>query len=232
MCSSASFLSAQSKLLSPKEFLGYEPGDRFTPHDRTVAYFTHTAEVLPNAALYSYGKTYEQRPLVYLVISSPENFARLEEIRLNNLRRTGLLPGDPSPDDVAIVWLSYNVHGSEASSMEAAMETLYALADPANEEASEWLKSTLVIIDPCVNPDGRDRYANFHRQYPHFGDNVQPVQGFAGFKANQALNNSLLLGIEKKGEGEIIYFVDNPLFRSFSENGKMLFANAVFIAGE
>jgi len=61
---------------------------------------------------------------------------------------------------------------------------------------------------------------------------VKPVQGFAGFKANQALENSLVFGVEEKGSGEIIYMVDNPLFRSFWENGKMLFANAVFMVGQ
>lgn len=171
-------LFAQNKLLSPKDFLGYEPGDRFTSHYQTVAYFRHIAEVLPNAALSSYGETYEHRPLVYFVISSPENFARLEEIRLNNLRRAGLQNGTPSQDNIAIVWLSYNVHGNEASSMEAAMETVYALADPTNEKTREWLKNTIVIMDPCVNPDGRDRYANFYSQY----GNQPPNPGQDGFE--------------------------------------------------
>jgi hypothetical protein len=66
---------------------------------------------------------------------------------------------------VAIVWMSYNVHGNEANSMEAAMQTLYELADPNNVRSREWLKNTVVIIDPCINPDGRDRYANFYNMY-------------------------------------------------------------------
>ena len=65
----------------------------------------------------------------------------------------------------------------------------------------------------------------------YFKDTVRPVQGFAGFKANKALENSLLVGIEESGKGQVIYFVDNPLFRSFWEDGKMLFANAVFVVG-
>ena len=65
--------SAQEKLLSPAEFLGYELGDRFTLHQRVVEYFHHVAAVMPNARVVSYGKTYEQRPLVYLVITSSEN---------------------------------------------------------------------------------------------------------------------------------------------------------------
>ena len=156
---------AQEKLLSPEQFLGYDLGERFTLHSRVVDYFRHVAAALPNAELYLYGHTYENRPLNYLVITSPENFKSLEEIRVNNLKRTGLADGKPSEDKIAILWLSYNVHGNEASSMEASMLTLYELANPQNTKTKKWLENTVVIIDPCVNPDGRDRYANFYNQY-------------------------------------------------------------------
>jgi hypothetical protein len=66
----------------------------------------------------------------------------------------------------------------------------------------------------------------------YFKSPVKPVQGFAGFKANRTLENSLLVGTEDLGHGKVIYFVDNPLFRSFWEDGKMLFANAVFMVGQ
>ncbi len=161
---SADVINAQ-KLLSPKEFLGYELGDRFTMHYRVMDYFNHVAEVMPNVELKQYGKTYEHRPLVYAVVTSPENFKDLEQIRLNNLRRTGLAEGAPVGDKKAIIWLSYNVHGNEASSLEASMLTLYELANASNIKSQEWLKNTVVILDPCINPDGRDRYANFYNQY-------------------------------------------------------------------
>lgn len=156
---------AQDKLLTPAEFLGYELGDRFTLHQRMVDYFNHVATVMPNAERFPYGQTYEGRALFYLAITSEENFKKLEDIRLDNLKRTGLAEGRQSEEKTAIIWLSYNVHGNEASSMEAAMLTLYDLADPANAKTKEWLKNTVVIIDPCINPDGHDRYANFYNQY-------------------------------------------------------------------
>jgi hypothetical protein len=53
------------------------------------------------------------------------------------------------------------VHGNEPSSSEAAMLTLYALVDPNNAQTKEYLKNTVVVIDPCLNPDGRDRYVNW-----------------------------------------------------------------------
>lgn len=58
---------------------------------------------------------------------------------------------------------------------------------------------------------------------------VRPVQGFAGYRINSTPANSLVFGVEEKGRGEIVYLVDNSLFRCFWENGKLLFANAVFM---
>ena len=159
------FVANAQKLLSPDEFLGYKLGDRFTPHYRMVDYFTHVSETMPNVEFKQYGETFEHRPLMYAVITSQENFKNLEQIRTDNLKRTGLKEGTPSGDKKAIVWFSYNVHGNEASSLEASMQTLYELANPANANAQEWLKNTVVILDPCINPDGRDRYVNFYTQY-------------------------------------------------------------------
>lgn len=174
-------LSAQSNLKSPEEFLGYTLGDRFTAHNRAVDYFTYVANQLPNVDLVTYGETYEHRPLVYVVITSPENFKNLEAIRQNNLKRAGEVSGSPSSDKKAIVWMSYNVHGNEASGMEAALQTLYELANPMNSKTQTWLKNTVVILDPCINPDGRDRYANFYRQY----GNMIPNASEDAFEQNE-----------------------------------------------
>jgi hypothetical protein len=113
--------------------------------------------------LEQYGETYEGRPLLLAYIASPGNMEHLETIRLNNLRLAGMTRDKIAPDDnaPAIVWLSYNVHGNEPSSSEAAMKTLYELVNPDNAKAKEWLQHTVVIIDPCINPDGRDRYVNW-----------------------------------------------------------------------
>jgi hypothetical protein len=167
------FINAQTKLQSPAEFLGYELGDRFTRHHRVVEYFKHIDDVATNVQVQQYGETYEYRPLIYAIIASPDNFRNIEQIRLDNLKRTGLMAGTPSTK-VAIVWLSYNVHGNEANSMEAAMKTIYELVNPDNAKTKEWLKNTVIIMDPCINPDGRDRYANFFNQYGNLPANADP----------------------------------------------------------
>ena len=144
---------------NPSEFLGYELGSQFSRHADVVNYFSHVAENSPMVAYHTYGKTNERRPLTYAVISSEENLSNLEKIRADHLKNAGIGDGSPAPN-IAIVWLSYNVHGNEASSTEASMKTLYHLIT----EKKDWLKNTVVIIDPCVNPDGRDRYANWYNQ--------------------------------------------------------------------
>jgi hypothetical protein len=164
---------AQQQLKSPSEFLGYDLGDRFTRHHAVVDYFKHVDAAMVNVQLIQYGETYEKRPLVVAIIASPENFAQLEQIRQDNLKRAGMLSGQPSTK-VGIVWLSYNVHGNEANSTETSMKTLYELVNPTNAKTKEWLKNTVVIIDPCINPDGRDRYANFYNQYGNAQPNADP----------------------------------------------------------
>ncbi len=172
---------------SPDEFLGYSLGDRFTRHHEMVAYFNYVDTQLGHVQATEYGKTYEDRPLIYTIIASPENFSKLEEIRQDNLKRTGLVQGTPSANKIALVWLSYNVHGNEASGMEASMKTLYELV--STERGKEWLKNTVVIMDPCINPDGRDRYANFNNMYSNTtpnptGDAAEHREPWPGGRAN------------------------------------------------
>jgi len=146
---------------SPSDFLGYEIGTQFSRHHQVIDYFKSVANALPKQVkLEQYGSTNERRPLYVTYISSEDNIKNLETIRENNLKNTGLLDGSPSSTDVAIVWLSYNVHGNEASSTEAAMLTLYKLLT----ERKDLLENTVVIIDPCINPDGRDRYVNWYNE--------------------------------------------------------------------
>jgi uncharacterized membrane protein len=60
-------------------------------------------------------------------------------------------------------------------------------------------------------------------------NNTKPVAGFAGSDAQKKIANTLIFGVEDLGKGQIIYMVDNPLFRGFWENGKLFFANALFM---
>ena len=146
-------------LQTPSQFLGYEIGSRFTRHHKVIDYFKYVSKNSSNVELEKYGETNEHRPLYVSYISSKENILNLENIRKSNLSQAGIIAGG-SNNKISIVWLSYNVHGNEASSTEAAMLTIYELVTTKQR----WLKNTVVIIDPCLNPDGRDRYVNWYQQ--------------------------------------------------------------------
>ena len=167
------FVSAQVQ--SPETFLGYKPGTQYTPHFKSINYFNHVAAAAPAMVkLQHYGQTNEGRPLIAVFISLEENINNLENIRKNNLRLANMATDKAAPveNTPVIVWLSYNVHGNEASSSEAAMLTLYELVNPANTKTKEWLKHSVVVIDPCMNPDGRDRYVNWFNSV--VGKNYNP----------------------------------------------------------
>ena len=152
---------------SPSEFLGYELGTEFTRHHEVVDYYTYLAnEVSDRVLLKSYGKTNERRPLLLAYISSANNIKNLETIRTEHLKNT---TGEGQPN-VAIVWLSYNVHGNESVSTEASMQTIYELLT----NKANLLENTVVIIDPCINPDGRDRYVNWYNENKNTPNNVDP----------------------------------------------------------
>ena len=159
----SSVLFAKAQTQTPDQYLGYPLGSRFTVHQKVVDYFKYVATKHPNIKLLNYGKSNEGRELFVAVISSEANMNNLENIRLNNVAMSNASKNVDLSKQPAILWLSYNVHGNEASSTETAMKMIYTLSQAASSNIKQWLNNTVVIIDPCLNPDGRDRYVyNFN----------------------------------------------------------------------
>jgi Zinc carboxypeptidase len=158
---------AQKGLQTPDEFLPHQLGEQFTPHHLLTDYFEYVAANAPaTVKLERYGNTNEARPLQVAMFSSPENMARLEQIRLNNMSIAGMSNdnGKGNPLNApAIVWLNMSVHGNEPSGAECSMLLAWQLATQTDASIKEWLKNTVVIIDPSCNPDGYDHYTSWYR---------------------------------------------------------------------
>jgi zinc carboxypeptidase/biotin protein ligase-like protein len=152
---------------SPDQVLGYPLGAKFTPHYRILAYLDSLDRASNRVMMEQYGTTEEGRPLVLLAISDPQNLARRAEIQaaylqLADPRRANDARARKMADDLPVaVWLSFNIHGNEASSSEAAMGVAYRLAAAQDPPLQDLLKHVVVLIDPCLNPDGRDRYVQW-----------------------------------------------------------------------
>jgi hypothetical protein len=151
-------------LSSPESFLGYNLGDKFTYHHEVIRYFETVDAQSDFVKLEKYGSSVEGRPLLVAYVSSPANLNRLEEIRKSNIAKTGMTKESQLGDQPVIVWLSYNIHGNEAVSSETAMKTLHELVANATGKYKEWLNKVVVVIDPCLNPDGHQRYVQFYTQ--------------------------------------------------------------------
>jgi hypothetical protein len=162
-------------LQSPTTFLGYGPGEQFTPHHRVVDYVRHVAEHSPRVTHRRYGTSVEGRPLLLATITTPNNQNRIETLRRDNLKRAGVAEGEPQGEPTALVWLSYGVHGNESVSTEAALRTLYALGNPQNTRTGGWLDNTVVLLDPVLNPDGRARYVQWYKRMVGDRANARPA---------------------------------------------------------
>ncbi|MEO6148591.1 MAG: M14 family metallopeptidase [Mucilaginibacter sp.] len=217
ICVWAVLTASAQKIQSPAEFLGYKLGTQFTSHQHITDYVNYIAKAAPgNVKLVEYGSTNEGRPLMAAFVGSAENISRLEEIRKNNLRLAGIETPAATVDVITpiIVWLSYNVHGNEPSSSEAALQTLFDLVDPANTPTKAWLKNTLVVIDPCLNPDGRERYVNFYNSVKGQTPDANPAarehsEAWPGGRTNHYffdLNRDWAWQVQKETQGRIALF--------------------------
>ncbi len=154
----------QESIKSPAEFLGYPLGTHFTSYQRISEYFSYIAKYSDNVHLEYYGESEEQRPLFVAFVGSKHKIDSLEYYRVNNRRNALLEKGMTLPNDSTVtVWLSYNVHGNEASSSEVAMKMVHGLVESIEQQKAEWSKNTIVVIDPCLNPDGREHYVSWYK---------------------------------------------------------------------
>jgi len=149
-----------SSLPAPQQVLGFTVGQWHARHDQIQRYFEQLAQSSNHAQLEVIGYSHEQRPLLQLVISSERNLQRLEHIRSQHV--AAARAGKPRQADApVIIWLGYSVHGNEPSGANAALLLAHYLAAADNAEVRQWLDNAVILLQPSLNPDGHDRFANW-----------------------------------------------------------------------
>lgn len=149
-----------------EDVLGYRPGERITWHADAVRYFEALQAAAPaRISVDRYAESWEGRELIYVVVTSAANMARIDEVkegmqRLADPRATTRAEAEQIiANQPAVTWLSYGVHGNEISSTDASMLTAYhLLASRGDARVADIMRDTVVVIDPMQNPDGRDRF--------------------------------------------------------------------------
>ncbi|MEL7161009.1 MAG: M14 family zinc carboxypeptidase, partial [Bacteroidota bacterium] len=151
-------------ITTPEEFLGWQIGDWHISHDLLQAYLRLLASESDRIQLEEIGRSYEDRPLLNLIFTSPENHAQLEDLRVKhefwNERGSNVREGD-LPDVPAVLYQGFSIHGNEPSGGNAAPLVAYYLAAAPISDLGSLLTDNIVLFDPCYNPDGFNRFASW-----------------------------------------------------------------------
>ena len=168
------------RIQHPDDFLGFGLGERVANPLQISQAVRAYQKQSDRIKVIEYGRTHEDRPLFAVFISSPSNIDRLSEIeqdisKLADARNTTdseakeLIASLP-----AIAWMAYSIHGNETSGADAALGIIYHLIASEDAEVVDLLENMIVIVDPMMNPDGRDRFAKSLELYrgtaPNYDD--------------------------------------------------------------
>lgn len=147
------------------EISGHEFGERITLHHEMIGYLEALAESSPRVSLIDQGTSWEGRRLLLAVVTSARNQGRLGEIRAvarqlddPRLAASEGLDAVP-PDQPAILFFGGSIHGFELSGSEGVLKLLEHLTRGSDAETLEALERTVILLDPMINPDGREAFA-------------------------------------------------------------------------
>lgn len=164
---------SQVKVTSPISYFGHQLGEdrKLVRWEKIVDYLELLAKESDRMILENMGPSTEGHPFLVAYISSPENLARLEELRLINKQIT-----DPRgieeerldelvKEGKAIVVQTMSLHASEVGGTQMAPELVYDLLTTESEEGLRILDETISIIVPCFNPDGQIMVTDWYNKY-------------------------------------------------------------------
>ena len=164
----------------PMEFLGFNLGERVATPAQISSAILKWSTASDRLKVIEYAKTHEGRPLYSVFISSPNNINDLDTIK-DNIERLSDARGinDRQAQIIienipAVAWMAYSIHGNETSGADAALGLIYHLIASEDPDVINLLENMVVIVDPMMNPDGRDRFAKSLDQYrgtaPNYDD--------------------------------------------------------------
>ncbi len=166
-----------SRVADPESILGQPVGSRLASHAEVLAMLRAMAATSDRVTLQPYGRTYEGRELVTATITSPRNHARLDEIRavarrMWDPRVAGEDLDAALEDQPGVAWMGYGIHGDETSATEAAVPVAYHLAACTDADVALLLDRVVIVMDPCLNPDGRERIRTLVKQSAGYRANL------------------------------------------------------------
>jgi hypothetical protein len=147
------------------DLLGFPAGERAATSAEIEKCLKAWASALPDRTrLVEYARSHEGRPLHYLILTSPSNLSRLNEIEADIRRLGDPRSTDPTQAEAIIArtppvaWFAATIHGDETEGSDAALILAHHLLAATTDDVRALLDNLVIIIDPLMNPDGRDRF--------------------------------------------------------------------------
>lgn len=153
-----------------EDHVGYQIGERPVRFDDMISYLRDLAQRSDRISVETIGYSHERRPILTFTVTSPDNHAKLEDIRQTHLAR---LEGEAAPDAAPMVlWINWGVHGAETSSMDGAIPLLYHFAAAEGPNVEAQLNNAVMIFTVVFNPDGHARRIDHVETFWSYGDNT------------------------------------------------------------
>lgn len=145
---------------TPESIIGHQVGKWHITHDKLVQYMKALAASSDRITIEDRGNTFEDRPLLLLTITSPENHKDIDNIRNNHVLLTENGASSLNTSSMPIVvYQGFSIHGNEPSGSNASLLAAYHLAASQSQDVKDLLDNTVVLFDPSFNPDGLQRFA-------------------------------------------------------------------------
>ncbi|MHA7057873.1 M14 family metallopeptidase [Aquimarina sp. M1] len=153
-------VSYNPEIPTPQSILGFIPGKWHVTHDKLVEYMKALAKASPRITLEDRGKTFEDRPILLLTITSENNHQNIEKIRSQHLQLTQENANAVAIQSMpAIVYQGFSIHGNEPSGSNASLLAAYYLAAGQGSAIDNLLDNVVILFDPSFNPDGLQRFS-------------------------------------------------------------------------
>jgi hypothetical protein len=137
-----------------------------------VPYFERLAAASKRVRVAAHGDSYEGRPIYDITITSPENHARIDQIKANLARLADprRLSGPQELENIVrntpvVVMLVFGTDGAETAGPEAAIQIAYQLAAGTDARTQAMLRDAVVIIVPAQNPDANQRAVAWYNAF-------------------------------------------------------------------
>jgi len=161
------------RLTTPESFFGFRLGSdrKMASWDKIVAYYRLLARESNKIKVVDCGPATLGNPFLLVIISSPQNLARLEELRRINLRISdprGIGEAEIKKlvaEGKAVMCQSMSLHATEIGGIQMAPELAYDLASRGDEETRRILDNVIFLLVPSLNPDGAVMVYDWYQKY-------------------------------------------------------------------